>query len=84
MCKARTPQTKGKVERTIGFVEHNFWPGVTFADIDDLNRQALAWCERINRAPILNRRHEGDRGTDFEFGMESPRTVKIAGRIIAA
>jgi transposase len=48
VCKAYTPQTKGKIERTIGFVKKNFWPGVSFSDIDDLNRQARAWCERIN------------------------------------
>ncbi len=48
VCKAFTPQTKGKIERTIGFVKKNFWPGISFTDIDDLNRQAAAWCERIN------------------------------------
>jgi integrase-like protein len=48
VCKAYTPQTKGKIERTIGFVKKNFWPGVSFTDIDDLNRQATSWCERIN------------------------------------
>lgn len=48
VCKAYTPQTKGKIERTIGFVKKNFWPGVSFTDIDDLNRQAAAWCERVN------------------------------------
>src|SRR5436853_5497097 len=48
VCKAYTPQTKGKIERTIGFVKKNFWPGVSFTDIEDLNRQATAWCERIN------------------------------------
>src|SRR5690348_12183599 len=48
VCKARTPQTKGKVERSIGVVKGNFWAGVHFSDLDDLNRQARAWCERIN------------------------------------
>jgi hypothetical protein len=48
VCKAYTPQTKGKIERTIGFVKKNFWPGVSFTDIEDLNRQATAWCERVN------------------------------------
>jgi hypothetical protein len=48
VCKAYTPQTKGKVERSVGFVKQSFWPGVSFTDIDDLNRQAHAWCERIN------------------------------------
>ncbi len=57
VCKAYTPQTKGKIERTIGFVKHSFWPGVCFSDIDDLNRQAYAWCERIN-ARVHRTTHE--------------------------
>ncbi len=48
VCKAYTPQTKGKVERTVGFAKHSYWAGVSFTDIDDLNRQAHIWCERIN------------------------------------
>ena len=48
VCKARTPQTKGKVERSVGVVKGNFWAGVHFTDLDDLNRQARTWCERIN------------------------------------
>jgi len=36
------------VERTVGYIKHQFWPGVTFTDLADLNRQALIWCERIN------------------------------------
>jgi len=48
VCKSYTPQTKGKVERTVSYVKSGFWPGVTFTDLDDLNRQAFAWCERIN------------------------------------
>jgi len=48
VCKAYTPQTKGKIERTVGFVKQSFWAGVSFTDLDDLNRQAHVWCERIN------------------------------------
>jgi transposase len=48
VCKPYTPQTKGKIERTVGVVKQAFWPGVTFTDLEDLNRQALAWCERRN------------------------------------
>jgi transposase len=48
VCKAYTPQTKGKVERSVGFFKHSYWAGVTFTDLDDLNRQAHAWCERAN------------------------------------
>jgi transposase len=48
VCKAYTPQTKGKIERSVGVIKQGFWPGVSFSDIDDLNRQAYVWCERIN------------------------------------
>jgi len=57
VCKARTPQTKGKVERTVGVVKQSFWAGVSFTDVDDLNRQAHAWCERIN-ARVHRTTHE--------------------------
>jgi hypothetical protein len=32
----------------VGFVKQSFWAGVCFSDMDDLNRQAHVWCERIN------------------------------------
>lgn len=51
VCKPYVPQTKGKVERSVGVVKAAFWPGVRFSDLDDLNRQALAWCDRLNRRP---------------------------------
>lgn len=48
VCKPYTPQTKGKVERTVSHVKTGFWAGISFTDLDDLNRQARGWCERIN------------------------------------
>src|SRR5216684_1150834 len=48
VCRAYTPQTKGKIERSVGFAKQSLWAGVCFSDIDDLNRQAHIWCERIN------------------------------------
>jgi transposase len=49
VCKARTPQTKGKIERSVGIIKFGFWPGVHFTDFDDLNEQAAAWCDRLNQ-----------------------------------
>ena len=60
VCKAYTPQTKGKIERTVRVVKQSLWPGITFTDIDDLNRQAHAWCERIN-ARVHRTTHERPR-----------------------
>ena len=60
VCKAYTPQTKGKIERTVGVVKQSFWAGVSFTDVDDLNRQAHVWCERIN-ARVHRTTHERPR-----------------------
>src|SRR5881394_1174464 len=60
VCRAYTPQTKGKIERTVGVVKQSFWAGVSFTDVDDLNRQAHAWCERIN-ARVHRTTHERPR-----------------------
>jgi hypothetical protein len=43
-----TAESKGKVERTVSVVKQSLWAGISFTDLDDLNRQAHAWCARIN------------------------------------
>jgi transposase len=35
-----------RVERPFDYIENNFYPGRTFRDLDDLNAQLAAWCER--------------------------------------
>lgn len=35
---------KGRVERAIRYVRDNFFAARTYADLDDLNAQAQAWC----------------------------------------
>lgn len=49
VCKARTPQTKGKIERSVEVIKYGFWPGVHFTDLDTLNEQAVDWCNRLNQ-----------------------------------
>lgn len=36
------------VERPFHFIEHNFLAGRKFADFADANRQARAWCDKVN------------------------------------
>ena len=36
---------KGRVERSIRYIRDNFFAARSFTDVDDLNAQALAWCE---------------------------------------
>jgi hypothetical protein len=37
------------VERPFHYIERNFYPGRSFEDLDDLNRQLRAWCGEKNR-----------------------------------
>ncbi len=61
-----------RVERPFDYIERNFYPGRTFEDLADLNRQALAWCERVN-----NKAPRGVRGSRNErFEEELPFLIK--------
>lgn len=44
-CRVRRPRTKGKVERMVDYVKDNFLLAREFADMDDLNSQAIAWLD---------------------------------------
>jgi transposase len=44
-CRVRRPRTKGKVERTIGYLQENFLAGRSFADLAELNAQGQHWLE---------------------------------------
>jgi transposase len=57
VCKPYTPQTKGKVERSIRVVKEAFWPGIRFVDLLDLRRQAGEWCAQLN-ARVHQTTHE--------------------------
>ena len=48
VCRARRPQTKGKVKRLVHYVKDNFLPGRAFTDLADLNLQAMVWCRKAD------------------------------------
>jgi transposase len=41
------PQTKGKVESGVRYVEGNFWTGLHFEDVEDINAQARVWLDTV-------------------------------------
>ena len=49
VCRPYRPETKGKIESTIRFLKQNFWPGIRFDSMPDLNQQARDWMEKVNR-----------------------------------
>lgn len=51
-CRPYRAQTKGKVESGVRYVRGNFWLGLRFTDLADLNRQALGWLNGIANVRI--------------------------------
>jgi len=51
-CAPYRARTKGKVENGVRYVRGNFWPGLSFTDLADLNRQAQVWLADIANARI--------------------------------
>ena len=43
-ARVRAPQDKGRVERTVQFVQGSFWAGETFCDLTTAQQAATAWC----------------------------------------
>ena len=48
LCRPYRPQTKGKIENSVGFVKRDFLMGSEFHSFSDLNHQAQIWLARIN------------------------------------
>lgn len=63
------PNRKARIERPFRYIEGNFLAGRTFADYDDLNAQALSWCNEIAN-PKLKR--SLGMSPDAAFLLEKP------------
>ena len=57
------------VERAFHHIENNFLAGREFADLESLNRDAIAWCDKVN-ATHKRRLHASPREL---FAAEKPR-----------
>lgn len=57
LCRPYRPQTKGKVESGIGYVRKNFLCGRTANDLEDLRRQASAWCAHVANVRVHGTTH---------------------------
>ena len=47
LCRPYRAQTKGKVERSIGYIKDRFFVGRAFGDLEDLNCQLLGWLDAV-------------------------------------
>ncbi len=48
LCRPYRPQTKGKIENTVGYVKRDFFLGRLFTSLENLNAQVHRWLERVN------------------------------------
>jgi len=48
LCRPYRPQTKGKIENTIGYIKRDLVLGAKFSSLENLNGQALEWLNRVN------------------------------------
>ncbi|KOA18579.1 integrase core domain protein [Clostridium homopropionicum DSM 5847] len=51
LCRPYRGQTKGKIERTVRFVRQNFFVGIKFKNLYEINTMAYEWCEKVNNHP---------------------------------
>jgi len=55
-CRVRRPETKGKVERTVGYLGNNFWPrmeGLALS-LGGLNADVMSWLGAICGKPLAD------------------------------
>lgn len=61
-CQPYRAQTKGKVESGIKYLRRNFWPGLVYRDLADLNRQVQHWLDTVANVRV----HGTTREVPFE------------------
>jgi transposase len=77
LCRPYRARTKGKIERGVGYVKHNFWPSAQFVDIEDLNRQGMHWAASVADVRVHGTTHE--RPLD-RLVIERGRLAAVPGR----
>lgn len=68
LCRPYRPQTKGKIENTIGYVKRDFFLGGKFSSLENLNFQAIGWLKRVNSSV---------HGTTHEIPLERLKEEKL-------
>jgi transposase len=74
-CRPYRAQTKGKVEAGVRYVRINFWPGLRFVDLADLNRQTRDWLDLT-----ANRRIHGTTGAVPFTRLPQERLQPLLGK----
>lgn len=73
LCRGYDPSTKGKVEKTVDFVKHQFLDGRMYYGIDRLNCEFLDWLDREGNGLINDITKKVPRDM---FKKEYPKLIK--------
>ena len=76
-CWPGRAKTKGKVERGIGYVKGNFWLGISFGSLEDLNEQALCWCRDTANKKICS---ETGESPEERLKQENLKAIELTCR----
>jgi len=74
-CQVRAGNQKGRVERAIRYVRDSFWAGRTFTTLEECNRQALEWRDRVAHQRQWPSDHT--RAVELAFTEERPRLLPL-------
>jgi len=77
LCRAYRPQTKGKVEATIGYLRKNFLCGRTAYDLQDLRSQLAAWVATVANQRLHGTTHQS---VAAAWDAEKPHLQPIGSR----
>jgi transposase len=74
-CQVRAGNQKGRVERAIRYVRDSFWGGRTFTTLEECNRQAMEWRDRVAHQRPWPSDHT--RAVELAFTEERPRLLPL-------
>ncbi|SEL39626.1 IS21 family transposase [Alkalibacterium pelagium] len=52
LCRAADPESKGKIERVVGYVKGNFAKNRVYDDLDDWNQRCRKWLDRTGNHKV--------------------------------
>ena len=52
LCRGHDPQTKGRVEKAVDIIKHDFLDGRIYCGIDKLNMECLEWLDDLGNGQI--------------------------------
>jgi transposase len=76
-CGVRKPNQKGRVEKAVGYVKHNFLAGLEPASLEALNAAARLWLDQVANVRVHGETHQVPQQV---FAEEQPHLRALTAR----